>query len=53
MKCRIKDGVLVVDAESVKETEELKRWRAGWRAEPKKDLWFVCNYYNPIKTIVI
>lgn len=53
MKSKIESGVLVIDAESATETEELKIWRAAWRAEPKKDVWFVCNYYNPIQTIAI
>lgn len=53
MKCRIEDGVLVLDAESTDETEELKEWRAAWRAEPKRDIWFKCNYYNPIQATVI
>ena len=53
MKCKIEDGVLVVDTESVSETKELEAWRAAWKAEPKREMWFKCNYYNPIQTIVI
>lgn len=53
MRCRIDNEVLIVDAESVSETKELEKWRAAWHAEPKKELWFKCNYCSPVKTIVI
>lgn len=53
MKCKIENGVLIVDAESSSETKELEKWRTARHARPKKEMWFKCNYYNPIQTIVI
>ena len=53
MKCKIENGVLVVDTESESETEEMKLWRAGWRSKPTRDVWFKCNYYNPVQVVVV
>lgn len=53
MKCRVEDGIMIVDAESESETEDLKAWRALWHTEPKRDKWFQCNYYRPVQVVVI
>jgi len=50
MKCEIKSGILVVSAESLAETEELKAWRAEWHRKPKAEIWFKCLYYEPAQT---
>lgn len=49
----MENRVLVVEAESESETEALKEWRTCWHAEPKKEIWFKCYYYDPVQTVVI
>ena len=46
MKCEIRDGILVVFAESNIETELMKLWRSNWHKKPKAEKWFECVYYN-------
>ena len=53
MRCKIEEGILVVDAESLSETKKLEKWRADWHIEPKQEKWFQCNYYNPIQVVDI
>jgi len=56
MKAEIKNGVLVVEAESEIENKSLEAWRERYRSTPKAERynrWFECFYFRPIKTIVI
>ena len=54
MKVEIKNGVLVVEAESEHENQSLEKWRERYRNTPKRERanrWLECFYYRPIKTI--
>lgn len=56
MKAEIKDGVLVVEAESTEENQSLEMWRESYRSTPRAERakkWFEVHYFRPIKTIVI
>lgn len=46
MKAKIRDGILIVEAETEAETLSLKEWRKNWHKTPKAEKWFECLYYS-------
>jgi hypothetical protein len=56
MKAEIKEGILVVRAESIEENQSLRRWRKKYIETPKEQAgkkWFECYYCNPVQTVVL
>lgn len=46
MKVKIRNGVLIIEAETESETLSLKEWRKSWHKLPKAERWFECLYYS-------